>query len=160
MSITKKQFKALLKECLIEIIHEGVFDSILEENRKLNKEVRSSIANSKLEQQSLLSEEAEYKQFAKHVAETASNNMGNDALRSKYKEIFEDTMLHTMPKLNSKLNEAAVNVEATRDAERLKQVLGPAADPNKWSQLAFSNKPKVSTVNEEEDFSHIVNRLR
>lgn len=150
MAITKKEFKALMKECLEEIIVEMIKQGTLTEaiqkagiviGKDNNGGKDNNLTVNDLRQKATtLNEDVDYKKFAKSVAAQTANGIVNENLRTKYQAIFEDTMLHTMPMQNSSLNEAAIAAEAGKDALKLTSALGQTgADPSKWAKLAFAN---------------------
>lgn len=164
--MTKRDLKVLLKECLVELIQEGAFNIVAiqsgnsnnvtatsnnstmpimnkmnrqQQQRMVNEEVSpssSSTMSAADKQLAELTNDGEYKQFAKEAARNAASMMGN----SKFQSIFEDTMLHTLPQ-QSMLTENSIS-PAEMELEKKKMARIPGLDPSTWAKAAFKGNTK------------------
>lgn len=143
MKINKEQFKSIVKECLLEILNEGLNVQAQSPKPKLDETSRRQkpsdlISYSKQQPQ----------QSLKKIKEQASAIAGGDPIMAS---IFADTAQTTLPQmLQNEGNPRATMIESNDPTDRLVAAANPidifgeeAAD--KWSTLAFapsSNKIK------------------
>lgn len=143
MKINKEQFKSIVKECLLEILSEGLGVQTQSSKPKLDespKRQKPSDLISYAKQQP--------QQSLKKIKEQASAIAGGDPIMAS---IFADTAQTTLPQmLQNEGNPRATMIESNDPTDRLVAAANPidifgeeAAD--KWSTLAFapsSNKIK------------------
>lgn len=143
MKINKEQFKSIVKECLLEILSEGLGVQTQSSKPKLDE-------SSKRQKPSDLISYAKQQpqQSLKKIKEQASAIAGGDPIMAS---IFADTAQTTLPQmLQNEGNPRATMIESNDPTDRLVASANPidifgeeAAD--KWSTLAFapsSNKIK------------------
>lgn len=149
MKINKEQFKHIVKECLLEILSEGIGQGVqpqLSQKPRVNETVKRPSASSDLI--SYGKKQQQPQQDLKKIKEQASALAGGDPIMAS---IFADTAKTTLPQmLQNESNPRAAMVESNDPTDRLVASATPidifgeeAAD--KWSTLAFaptSNKIK------------------
>lgn len=139
MGITKQQLKSIVKECLVEILSEGINttkNSIQESSKQINHSQKfSSQQNSYKRGQNV-----KYSQTLAETIKRESN--GNPIMES----IFADTAANT---LQTMLNEKqysqpqapAGSIEGAVARSTPEQLFGDDV-ASKWAELAFSETPK------------------
>jgi hypothetical protein len=138
MGITKQQLKTIVKECLVEILAEGIGpstkDSIQEAVARTQKPVEKSTS---------LPRRGENVKYNQAIAETIKReSKGNSVMES----IFADTAMNTLPTM---MNEnarqqplpPAGSAEGVIARSTPEELFGDEA-ASKWAQLAFSETPK------------------
>lgn len=135
MGITKGQLKAIVKECLVEILAEGIGQS----TKSQVVENVSKVAKPK-QQAYRRGQNVKYSQTIAETIKRESN--GNSVMES----IFADTAANTLPIL---MNESqysqpqvpAGSVESAVARSTPEQLFGDDV-ASKWAELAFSEAPK------------------
>ena len=139
MKINKEQFKSIVKECLLEILNEGLNVQAQSPKPKLDETSRRQkpsdlISYAKQQPQ----------QSLKKIKEQASAIAGGDPIMAS---IFADTAQTTLPQmLQNEGNTRTAMIESNDPTDRLVAATTPidifgeeAAD--KWSTLAFAPSP-------------------
>ena len=131
MKLNKNILKTVVKECLLEILSEGIGTS----QKKSQENVEFAINESKKQKRR---KTADLVRFEKNVKQT-SNSLTSDPVLSS---IFEDTAKTTLQEqINSPdaivAGDRASYAAATNDPEDL---FGESA--SKWANLAFSDSKK------------------
>lgn len=128
MKISKEQLKDLIKECLVEILQDGLGNVMIERKQSKPLIASRSVNNSRISQQT---------QALKEAIKIEAG--GNPIMES----IFADTAMNTLPKMTGH--------EATPHAGGAIETLVAQKDPeelfgdeaaNKWAALAFMDVPK------------------
>lgn len=136
MSISKQQLKSIVKECLLEILSEGVGSSINEAAKKKSFSADSRIVNHQ-------NREIKNRQFSSSMNEAIKKeSMGNNVLAN----ILADTAATTLPAmLEGDMSRGRLpptgQIEKTVAAHTPEQLFGEDA-ASKWSQLAFAGNNK------------------
>jgi hypothetical protein len=137
MGITKGQLKAIVKECLVEILAEGINTS----NKSSIQE--SMIKNQKTQQKVSSPRRGEHVKYSKTIAETIKRESnGNSVMES----IFADTAANTLPMMLNETKHAqppapAGSIESAVAKSTPEQLFGNDV-ASKWAELAFSETPK------------------
>jgi len=140
MSITRQQLKSIVKECLVEILAEGIGSS----TKHLAQESVSKKSNTVVPQkQPLISpRRGENVKYSKTMAETIKREAGGNSVMAA---IFADTAATTLPNM---LNESVVqqpqpvgSIERAVANSTPEELFGDDA-ASKWAQLAFTETQK------------------
>ena len=140
MKLKRDEFKAMLKECILELAQEGKIFQSNGSPQALNEVSKNEGSNQDSSPNSRLSEA---------VRMTAYQlSKGNPKTASMYESIVADTARTTLQKqLNSQVsgngelvNEATLPEEKAYDSAQL----GLFAANTRWAQLALGNKGKTS----------------
>jgi hypothetical protein len=134
MSVTRQQLKSIVKECLVEILAEGIGStkkSIQEVALKTNNVVSKK-------PNSVQSRRGEHVKYSQTMAETIKREAGGNSIMA---EILADTAATTLP---SMLKESAIqhkqpigSVERVVADSTPEELFGDDA-ASKWAQLAFT----------------------
>lgn len=141
MKLNKSEFKSLVKECLVEILNEGLggYSGIFQKNNKqVNQPMFSeNIRRPPLQQDTSQNSASQIKNFIKKEAG------GNKLMES----ILEDTALSTLPQmLQSDGGKMPISSAPGGHYERIvassqpEELFGESA--SKWANLAFMNTKK------------------
>ncbi|NBP00716.1 MAG: hypothetical protein EBU90_11410 [Proteobacteria bacterium] len=137
MGITKGQLKAIVKECLVEILAEGIGSS----NKSSIQE--SSTKTQKMQEKVVSPRRGEHVKYSKTIAETIKRESnGNSVMES----IFADTAANTLPIMLNESQHAqplapASSIEGAVARSTPEQLFGNDV-ASKWAELAFSETPK------------------
>lgn len=134
MSVTRQQLKSIVKECLVEILAEGIGST-----KKSIQEVASRTNNVVSKKpNSVQSRRGEHTKYSQAMAETIKREAGGNSIMA---EILADTAVTTLP---SMLKESAIQHEQpVGSVERVvadstpEELFGDDA-ASKWAQLAFT----------------------
>jgi len=139
MAITKQQLKEIVKECLVEILAEGMGSSTKSSIQEAT--LRSSKPAAKQSPPAI--RRGEHVKYSQTMAETIKReSKGNSVMAS----IFADTAVNTLPTM---MNESPRNqppppagsVESIVANSAPEDLFGDEAS-SKWAQLAFMETPK------------------
>ena len=138
MSVTRQQLKSIVKECLVEILAEGIGStkkSIQEVSSRNNNVVSKKPS-------SVQARRGEHVKYSQTMAETIKREAGGNSIMA---EILADTAATTLP---SMLKESAIqhpqpvgSVERAVADSTPEELFGDDA-ASKWAQLAFTEKQK------------------
>lgn len=141
MSITKNQLKAIVKECLVEILAEGIGSSSINEIRKKPPLQQTPNQSTIIRQNAV---KTKLQQPVNHALKEAirRESGGNDIMAS----ILADTAEKTLPTmLENERNRAPVSsggvVERVVANTNPEDLFGQEA-ASKWADLAFTNISK------------------
>jgi hypothetical protein len=138
MSVTRQQLKSIVKECLVEILAEGIGST-----KKSIQEVSSRTNNVVSKKQSnVQARRGEHVKYSQTMAETIKREAGGNSIMA---EILADTAATTLP---SMLKESAIqhpqpvgSVERAVADSTPEELFGDDA-ASKWAQLAFTETQK------------------
>lgn len=139
--VTRKQLKAILKECIEELIDEGSFNAVIQESvarysllesKKIEKynvpnETRSNPQAPSVDKRQLV-------QSVMGMAAPNSSMFSNDILRS----IFEDTAANLEPTDENGMP-VSFSQPTAQDIEQIK-LLESISGEGRWAELAFGSK--------------------
>ncbi len=139
MSVTRQQLKSIVKECLVEILAEGIGSStkksIQESSLRTNNVVSKKTNN-------VQPRRGDHIKYSQTMAETIKREAGGNSIMA---EILADTAATTLP---SMLKESAIqhpqpvgSVERAVADSTPEELFGDDA-ASKWAQLAFSETQK------------------
>ena len=138
MSVTRQQLKSIVKECLVEILAEGIGStkkSIQEVSSRTNNVVSKKPS-------SVQARRGEHVKYSQTMAETIKREAGGNSIMA---EILADTAATTLP---SMLKESAIqhpqpvgSVERAVADSTPEELFGDDA-ASKWAQLAFTETQK------------------
>lgn len=138
MSVTRQQLKSIVKECLVEILAEGIGStkkSIQEVSSRTNNVVSKKPS-------SVQTRRGEHVKYSQTMAETIKREAGGNSIMA---EILADTAATTLP---SMLKESAIqhpqpvgSVERAVADSTPEELFGDDA-ASKWAQLAFTETQK------------------
>jgi hypothetical protein len=138
MSVTRQQLKSIVKECLVEILAEGIGStkkSIQEVSSRNNNVVSKKPS-------SVQARRGEHVKYSQTMAETIKREAGGNSIMA---EILADTAATTLP---SMLKESAIqhpqpvgSVERAVADSTPEELFGDDA-ASKWAQLAFTETQK------------------
>jgi hypothetical protein len=138
MGITKQQLKSIVKECLVEILSEGIntTKNSIQETRN-SKSFQKPISNQPVHKRG---QNVKYSQTLAETIKRESN--GNPVMES----IFADTAASTLQTMLSENQYAqpqvpAGSIEGTVSRSTPEQLFGDDV-ASKWAELAFSETPK------------------
>lgn len=137
MKLTKSDLKAIVKECLIEVLSEGIGNSQLVESKNPQQRQRQpAVASRKFDP-------ALDTPVATRQAPQPTFKTGN----SIFDDILADTAKNTLPGMlqaeGAKQPAPTGKVEMLVEASTPEQLFGDEA-ASKWAMLAFSSSPKNS----------------
>ena len=141
MGITKQQLKDIVKECLVEILSEGIGSSSTAPLQEAAMRSRKQVPQ--IKQQSPTPRRGDHVKYGQTMAETIKReSKGNPVMAS----ILADTAMNTLP---SMMNEntrqqpppPAGSIESIVAATAPEDLFGDDAS-SKWAQLAFMETPK------------------
>ena len=135
MSVTRQQLKSIVKECLVEILAEGIGSStkqsIQESSSRTNNIVSKKINN-------VSPRRGDHIKYSQTIAETIKREAGGNSIMA---EILADTAATTLPLM---IKESAIqHLQPIGSAERAvadstpEELFGDAST-SKWVQLAFN----------------------
>lgn len=136
MGITKSQLKSIVKECLVEILAEGIGASPV-------NEVVSKTQKQATKKPAALPRRGENVKYGKAIAETIKREAnGNSVMAS----ILADTAMNTLP---SMMNESSTqaplppagSIEGAVARSTPEELFGDET-ASKWAELAFAETPK------------------
>ena len=146
--VSRSVLKKIVKECLVEILFEGLDDedSVLGESRKtrfrpkVKKSDEEEFQEKVLKRKKMLRERTQIKADGKHLA----NQITNDPVMA---EIFADTAQNTLPGMLAGDNKGRGSYVPADGAARLAQENDPEdhfEGAGNWAHLAFtpSTKPR------------------
>ena len=134
MSVTRQQLKSIVKECLVEILAEGIGStkkSIQEVSSRTNNVVSKKPS-------SVQARRGEHVKYSQTMAETIKREAGGNSIMA---EILADTAATTLPLM---IKESAIqHLQPIGSAERAVEDSTPEelfgdASTSKWVQLAFN----------------------
>jgi hypothetical protein len=138
MSVTRQQLKSIVKECLVEILAEGIGStkkSIQEVSSRNNNVVSKKPSSVQVRR-------GERVKYSQTMAETIKREAGGNSIMA---EILADTAATTLP---SMLKESAIqhpqpvgSVERAVADSTPEELFGDDA-ASKWAQLAFTETQK------------------
>lgn len=140
MGITKQQLKDIVKECLVEILAEGIGSSTRSSLQEATQKSQKRVINAK---SAPLPRRGENVKYGQTMAETIKReSKGNPVMAS----ILADTAMNTLP---SMINEGtrqqppppAGSIESIVANAAPEDLFGDEAS-SKWAQLAFMETPK------------------
>jgi len=138
MGITKQQLKNIVKECLVEILSEGIGST-----KSSIQEAAARSYKSVVKQPSVSPRRGEHIKYGQNIVETIKReSKGNSVMES----ILADTALNTLPTM---MNEnarqqpppPAGSVESVIANSTPEELFGDETS-SKWAQLAFMQTPK------------------
>jgi len=138
MAITKGQLKAIVKECLIEILAEGMGSSTSSSiNEATSKSLKTKVVSKPLPRRG---DNVKYGQTMAETIKRESN--GNSVMAA----IFADTAMNTLPTMmNESSTQAplppASSIEGAVARSTPEQLFGDDV-ASKWAELAFTETPK------------------
>jgi hypothetical protein len=138
MSVTRQQLKSIVKECLVEILAEGIGSTkkpIQESSLRTNNVVSKKPSG-------VQARRGEHVKYSQTMAETIKREAGGNSIMA---EILADTAATTLP---SMLKESAIqHTQPVGSVERAvadstpEELFGDDA-ASKWAQLAFTETQK------------------
>jgi len=141
MGITKQQLKSIVKECLVEILSEGMGTAILESTNKVknNKMMKQSlVTKTALEHQSVSKARVQSAQLREAIRLEAG---GNDIMTS----ILTDTATKTLPAMlesdSMRAPRPSGKIENFVASHNPEDLFGEET-ASKWADLAFMNMTK------------------
>ena len=137
--LTKKALKNLVKECLIEILAEGISTESIVESKKI-KQVKNSPEREFLSRKKAAADSVKFEQKARDV----SRSLTEDPIMQS---IFADTVKTTLQEQVSSANRPPVPKGADRAAQIVSQTNPEDLfDGNSnWATLAFADKSPTSS---------------
>lgn len=141
MSVTRQQLKSIVKECLVEILAEGIGSSTKQSlQESSSKKVLQQKINSRPQQKSLPGQNVKYSHT---LAETIKREAGGNSIME---EILADTAMTTLP--NTMMNEG--NKQHIHPVGTIENVIAQSTPEelfgdetaSKWAQLAFTQIQK------------------
>lgn len=140
MKLSKRQLKAIVKECLIEILTEGLGSNVgqLGESSKVSRNQRNLKQRLKPKDDSNLKNALPTEALKKAVIETSKGN-------SVMADILADTAVTTLPNLlaGDKPNYQPPPAKSSMTGVEPSELFEGASD--RWANLAF-NSPKTSSL--------------
>jgi hypothetical protein len=137
MPITKQQLKSIVKECLVEILSEGIGGSA----KQSIQEVSSKKNSTKISQHPTHRRGQNVK-YSQMMAETIKREAGNNSVMAA---IFADTAATTLPTM---MNESVAqqpqpvgSIERAVAQSTPEELFGDDV-ASKWAELAFTETPK------------------
>ena len=137
MPITKQQLKSIVKECLVEILSEGIGPSTKESIQEI-----SSKRNSTKTSQVAMPRRGQNVKYSQVMAETIKREAGNNPVMAA---IFADTAATTLPTM---MNESVAqqpqpvgSIERAVAQSTPEELFGDDV-ASKWAELAFTETPK------------------
>lgn len=150
MAITKNQLKSIVKECLIEILAEGMGSTTKQSISEATKKVATSPSFGQSQHRSTPSVSSVMQQTASRTRMEAAKNLKETILKeaggnSIMADILADTAAKTLPAMiendRSKVVAAPVGtIERAVAAHSPEQLFGEEA-ASKWAALAFAEPP-------------------
>jgi len=137
MKIAKNELKNLIKECLIEILCDGIGENLIEA-RKMNSRHREPILEGRIDQRKLNNPIAQQRTNVLNnaIAEAAGKN-------SVMKDIFADTAERTLPSMlegNKKgYQPVGTSIEEALVHETEPEDLFGNENVDRWAKLAFES---------------------
>ncbi len=151
MKMTKSQFKVLMKECLLELVNEGVFDKKIEQITEAKLRTSSPQRLSEQQQQEQPSgppTDINKNQNIMSAIKTLSSGKAWDGKRSLFEDILKDTAQTTLQKQlreeyggsggGMAIGDMVSDAEKQQDQNQLKTMSG--GDPARWARAAFAKK--------------------
>jgi hypothetical protein len=141
MAITKQQLKSIVKECLVEILSEGIGPETKQSIYESSIKGKKSIDNKNMQQQ--MPRRGQNVKYTQALAETIKRESnGNSVMAS----ILADTAKNTLPSMlnESKHAQPPVPVNSFEGAvarHTPEELFGEDA-ASKWAELAFAETPK------------------
>lgn len=145
MKINKDQFKSIVKECLLEILNEGLnFQPQRSQKLEVNESAKRSRPSDLI---SYSKQQPAPQQNLKKIKEQVNAVAGGDPIMAS---IFADTAKNTLPQMLKNESSHHVVMEGADPASRMAAMSSPVElfgeeMTDKWSALAFtpsSNKIK------------------
>ncbi len=138
MAITKGQLKAIVKECLIEILAEGMGPSA---SSSINEAASKSLKAKPIHKPS--PRRGENVKYGQAIAETIKRESNGNSVMAA---IFADTAMNTLPTM---MNESATqsppppagSIESAVSRSTPEELFGDDV-ASKWAELAFTETPK------------------
>lgn len=141
MGITKQQLKDIVKECLVEILAEGIGPSTKPALQEAA--VRSHNRQTSPVKQTVAPRRGDHVKYGHTMAETIKReSKGNPVMAS----ILADTAMNTLPSMMNETTRQqppppAGSIESIVASAAPEELFGDEAS-SKWAQLAFMETPK------------------
>lgn len=138
MAITKQQLKSIVKECLIEILAEGMGPSA---SSSINEAASKSLKPKTISK--TIPRRGDNVKYGQAIAETIKRESNGNSVMAA---IFADTAMNTLPTMmnenqHSQPPAPAGSIESAVARSTPEQLFGDET-ASKWAELAFAETPK------------------